>query len=263
MRRKVLGILALLSLLLAAPAFAQPGFLSAKNSSSTPLGGNAVFTGTSEEVLPFKSVGIFVFTDQASATSGLSLQFSTDATNWDLSYTATVSASTSKSLSIPVQARYFRLVYTNGAVAQGSFRLQTIFFSSEVLPLDGFGALFARSDHPNRFSCVVAVSTATTIQAVGGSCVAPGAGLSLYVTDIEFSTSAAGIAADAFPTLKYGTGGTCGSNTTVFWQALTAAAGVFVSNSTIPVKIPANNEICWITSTAGSKTLQLRGFIAP
>lgn len=125
------------------------------------------------------------------------------------------------------------------------------------------GALQTFKDHPNRFHCTVAVSTATALTAVGGSCIAPGAGLSLYVTDVMFSASAAGIAADAFPTLKSGTGGTCGAATAVFWQALTAAAIVAVDNRSQPIKLPANSEICWITSTAGSKSLQVSGFIAP
>lgn len=128
---------------------------------------------------------------------------------------------------------------------------------------DSTGALMARSDHTGRFHCTVTVSTATSLTAVGGSCAAPGAGQSLYVTDVVFAASAAGIAADAFPTLKYGTGGTCGTGTAVFWQALTAAAIVAVDNRTTPIKIPANNEICWISSTAGSKAIQISGFIAP
>lgn len=131
------------------------------------------------------------------------------------------------------------------------------------ISVDAYGAVFSRSDHPNRITCTVAVSTATTIQAVGSPCSAPGAGLSIYITDILFSASAAGIAADAFPTLKYGTGGTCGTGTTVFWGALTAAAIVATDNRTMPIKIPANNEVCWITSTAGSKFLVLGGYIAP
>lgn len=131
------------------------------------------------------------------------------------------------------------------------------------LTIDNYGTLLARSDHPRRFHCTVTVSTATTLTAVGSPCSAPGAGLSLYVTDILFAASASGIAADAFPTLKYGTGGSCGTGTTVFWQALTAAAIVVQDNRTIPIKVPANNEICWITSTAGSKTVQVSGFIAP
>jgi hypothetical protein len=130
--------------------------------------------------------------------------------------------------------------------------------------VDAYSAVFTRVDHPNRISCVVTTSTATTVQAVGGSCAAPGAGLSIYVTDVKFSASAAGIAADAFPTLKYGTGGTCGTGTAVFWGNLTAAATAPTADSfSTPIKIPANNELCWISSTAGSKFLVINGFIAP
>lgn len=117
--------------------------------------------------------------------------------------------------------------------------------------------------NPTLISCVVTTSTATSIQAVGGSCVAPGAGLSIYITDIHFFSSAAGIGADAFPTLKFGTGGTCGTGTTVFWGALSATAVQAILNLTTPIKIPANNEICWITSTGGSKFVVLGGYIAP
>ncbi len=115
------------------------------------------------------------------------------------------------------------------------------------------------------FGCTVAVSTLTTVQAVGGNCVAPGAGLSLYVTDISFSANAAGIAADSFPTLKYGTGGTCGSGTAVWWGAFIIAAtqGNVTQAFRTAYKVPANNEICWIESTAGSKFIVINGYIAP
>jgi hypothetical protein len=36
-----------------------------------------------------------------------------------------------------------------------------------------------------------------------------------------------------------------------------------VSNRITPIKIPANNEVCWIMTTAGTKTLVLGGYIAP
>lgn len=128
---------------------------------------------------------------------------------------------------------------------------------------DVYGALFVRPGHPNAISCRVAVSTATTIQAVGGSCAAPSSG-SIYITDVEFGTSAAsGTAADSFPTLKSGTGGTCGVGTTVVWQALIAANSTAISNFATPIKLTALHEICWIMSTAGSKTIQIRGFVAP
>lgn len=131
------------------------------------------------------------------------------------------------------------------------------------ITVDEFGVQLVRPDHPRRIHCVVAVSTATALTAVGGSCAAPGASLSIYITDVLFAASASGIAADAFPTLKSGTGGTCGTATTVVWQALTAAAVIAVDNRSTPIKLTVNHELCWISSTAGSKAIQISGFIAP
>ena len=133
---------------------------------------------------------------------------------------------------------------------------------------DEYGAQLMRSDHPNRIRCTsgspLAVSTATTLTVLNG-CAAPGASLSIYITDITFASDAQAIAADAFPTLKYGTGGACGTGTAVFWGAFGAAATqmTITQSFTVPIKIPANNEVCWINSTAGSKVVALHGFIAP
>jgi hypothetical protein len=132
------------------------------------------------------------------------------------------------------------------------------------LNCDYYGVPFVRQDHPIRIFCTVTASTATTIQAVGGSCGSVPASFSIYITDVEFGTSAAaGTAADSFPTLKSGTGGTCGAATTVVWQALTGANTTVVSNFTIPRKLTTQHELCWIMTTAGTKTLQIRGWLAP
>lgn len=148
--------------------------------------------------------------------------------------------------------------------AQNMVRIAGADSTGQAQPVGVAGnSLMVRQDNANRFHCVVTVSTATTIQALGGSCAAPGAGQSLYITDVKFDASASGIAADAFPTLKSGTGGTCGTATAVVWQHLSAAAVNAVDNRSTPIKITANNELCWITSTAGSKALQVGGFIAP
>lgn len=110
------------------------------------------------------------------------------------------------------------------------------------------------------FNCVVAVSTATTVQAVGGACASPGT-RPIYITDIEFGSSAAGgTAADSFPTLKQGSGTTCGTNTLVIWQSMITANGEVNPNFTTPIKVTKGNDICWIMTTAGSKTLQIHGF---
>lgn len=114
-----------------------------------------------------------------------------------------------------------------------------------------------------RFNCVVQVSTATILTAVGGDCVAPTGGLALHITQVSFSTNAAGIAADSFPTLKFGTGGTCGTGTTIWWGQFTPAATQATAGQLFQsvVDIPAGNEICWIDSTAGSKFLVIGGQI--
>jgi hypothetical protein len=112
--------------------------------------------------------------------------------------------------------------------------------------------------------CVVTVSTATTITAVGGACAAR-PGFSLFITDILFATNAGAIAADTFNTLKYGTGTTCGTGTTVFWGALTTAAtqATVIQSFATPIRLPENVDVCWINSTAGSKFLVITGYHTP
>lgn len=102
------------------------GVISAANSSAVTLGGGAVFTGTSVSTLPYGSIFVSVISDVASATNGLSLQQSSNGTNWDITDTYTVAAGAAKAVIAPRQAAFFRVVYTNGAGAQASFRLQTI-----------------------------------------------------------------------------------------------------------------------------------------
>lgn len=114
------------------------------------------------------------------------------------------------------------------------------------------------------FHCVVTVSTATSLTAVGGNCIAPTSGGSLHLTSIVSSTSDAGIAADSYNTLKYGSGSACGTGTTTVWQAFTPAATQATAGQLFqtPVFIPAGNALCWINSTAGSKAWVIDGFIS-
>lgn len=102
------------------------GTLSTNNSSTAVLGAAGVFTGTSEDVLNYNEIRIAVTASHASATDGLSIQQSPDNTNWDITDTYTIPAATGKTFSVPRQARYFRIVYTNGGTLQTSFRLQAI-----------------------------------------------------------------------------------------------------------------------------------------
>lgn len=102
------------------------GTVSTNNSSTVALAGNAAFTGTSDDCLNYNEIRISVIASHVSAADGLSIQQSSDNSNWDITDTYTIPATTGKTFSVPRQARYFRVVYTNGATLQTSFRLQTI-----------------------------------------------------------------------------------------------------------------------------------------
>jgi hypothetical protein len=101
--------------------------VSTVNSTTATLGIGAAFTGTAEDVSSYKSVGINVIASHASAANGLSLEFSSNGTNWDTKRVFTIPADTGKFFNMPVEAKYFRVVYTNGATGQTAFRLQTIY----------------------------------------------------------------------------------------------------------------------------------------
>lgn len=109
-----------------------PAVISAANSSTANLGIAGVFTGTGVDVLAYPAISVAVFANQVSGTLGLSLQQSSDNTNWDIIDAYTIPASTGKTFTIASTARYFRVVYTNGGVAQTVFRLQTILHTQPV-----------------------------------------------------------------------------------------------------------------------------------
>lgn len=112
-----------------------PNFIDPNNSTSTPLGAGAVFTGVGTDVSDYNSVTIQLFSDQDSATDGMCFQFSTDNVNWDESnnYNLDTSVSNTRRFQFPVTAQYFRVKYENGGVAQTEFRVQTILHNADVL----------------------------------------------------------------------------------------------------------------------------------
>lgn len=100
------------------------------NSTSATLLANAIFTGASEDVLSYALVSVMVYASHASATDGLEIQWSSDGTNWDDSEKFTIPATTGKTFSAGVQARYFRVKYTNGGTNQTAFRLQALYHNT-------------------------------------------------------------------------------------------------------------------------------------
>jgi hypothetical protein len=116
--------------------------VSAANSSVVPLATSGVFTGTSVDITQYSSVTVQVFADVASATDGLSIQQSVNGTNWDNIDAYSIPAATGKTFGVQTTGQFLRVVYTNGATAQATFRLQTILHStasnsSSVRPQDG------------------------------------------------------------------------------------------------------------------------------
>jgi hypothetical protein len=109
--------------------------VSTNNSSTSPLTYKAVYTGTADDVKDYSGITVQLYTDAPSIPNGLSLQFSSDNTNWDITETYTVSASTPFFIGLYPKARYFRVVYTNDYAAQTVLRLQTIFFKVPITPV--------------------------------------------------------------------------------------------------------------------------------
>ena len=103
------------------------GLVSTVNSSTLVLAGGAAFTGTSEDVTEYASIVVSVFASSLSAVDGLSVQQSSDGTNWDHADVFSIPATTGKTFSSPVQGKFVRVVYTNGATLLTAFRLQTIY----------------------------------------------------------------------------------------------------------------------------------------
>ena len=118
--------------------------VSTVNSTAVALAAAGVFTGTSEDITQYSSVSVQLISNVASATDGLSMQQSPDGTNWDNIDAYSIPAATGKNFGVHVSANFFRVVYTNGATLQTSFRLQTIYHviataTSSVRPQDARG----------------------------------------------------------------------------------------------------------------------------
>jgi hypothetical protein len=115
----------------------QPNVVSTANSTTAVLAANATFTGTAEDVLDYACITVQIFSSQASATLGFKPQYSPNGTNWDDGDAFTIAAQVAgngKFFTFPVQARFFRIVYTNGAALQVTFRLSTIFHRNAIIP---------------------------------------------------------------------------------------------------------------------------------
>jgi len=120
---------------------AQNSTLSLKNSTTALLDSAGVFTGTAEPISGYNSINITIRADQSATFKVLFGNTSTITTatavkTYSFSYTANDTVYTKV---VSVDAPYFKIIYTNGAVAQTKFYLMTMLSKEVSLPLDAFG----------------------------------------------------------------------------------------------------------------------------
>jgi len=107
------------------------------NVTTTPLGGDATYTGTATDCEGYSNITTTIYADVDSATDGMKFEFCSDnsfGSNTDThSFTLTASDSTVRRFQFPVTARYYRVRYINDSGAQGGFDIQTILHRTNVL----------------------------------------------------------------------------------------------------------------------------------
>ncbi|MDT8337329.1 MAG: hypothetical protein RQ856_05835 [Candidatus Izemoplasmatales bacterium] len=103
------------------------GIVCTKNTTSTPLGIDAVFEGTSGDILDYGVLFVGIYSDVPSATDGLEIYFSPNGTDWYVTDKYTyIDNGVTKIYSFSPVFRYYKVKYTNSGVAQTEFHLQTI-----------------------------------------------------------------------------------------------------------------------------------------
>lgn len=101
------------------------GHICTQNSTSALLLANGVFLGEWQDTLDYSEVIISIATDKDSAANGLVVQWSSNGTLINETDEFSILALRGKTFSFPCNRQYVRLQYTNGAVNQGVFDLQT------------------------------------------------------------------------------------------------------------------------------------------
>lgn len=101
--------------------------LTAYTDSVANLAGAAVFTGTSRDGGATLGYNEFVASAVSDQAGTLKIQKSTDNTNWRDAATIAVTANTPVEITAKCTARYYRVLYTNGATSQTLFSLTSAY----------------------------------------------------------------------------------------------------------------------------------------
>lgn len=178
--------------------------ISTQNSTLIPLAANAVYNSgvAFEDIKSYSTIKISVFSNVASAANGIAVQFSEDGVNADITRQYSSVANVGRVIILPKIARYFRIVYTNGATLQTVFRLTTSLSDAissntsrnvDAIPVDsespvtrsimtmqgnGISSNLGVSDSSITATAAVGVAVTATVPA-------PAAGFFNYITGID------------------------------------------------------------------------------
>ena len=110
------------------------------------------------------------------------------------------------------------------------------------------------------FYCTMS-STAVVLTEITG-CGVLTTGQTRYITSIQVSSSINSTTVN-FLTLQFGTGATCGTGTTTFWQGQTGQGS---TNNPLtfetPIKTAANAALCFVNPGVGTRYINIQGYIA-
>jgi hypothetical protein len=127
---------------------------------------------------------------------------------------------------------------------------------------DSYGALRVNTTSQRSFRCNIS-STATTSTLITGCTSGLLGGLQFYITSMQWSSSIISTTAN-FMRLQSGTGGSCGTGTTVLYDGYISAA--FMPNNIVfstPLAGGAGKELCFVHASAGTRLVSIQGYIAP
>lgn len=99
------------------------------NSTDTPLGSGATFTGSWVDCEKYAGIAVTITTDQLSAINGVKIEFSDDQAGTKILRTLSTTVppvSDGIFFFVPKEGSYYRIVYENGATAQTVFCLSAI-----------------------------------------------------------------------------------------------------------------------------------------
>lgn len=100
--------------------------IDAGNTTNVLLGIGEQFVGKAVELLDASQVSISMHSDVPSAQLGIEFEYSHDAVDWHTANKYTYEVGSFRRFQYGINARYFRVKYTNGSVAQAHFTLQTL-----------------------------------------------------------------------------------------------------------------------------------------